>query len=123
MSLSTRKGFDLQGTFLVGLSSLFVTRQGQIRTQRCSSMTYFLLSWINSVKYSSPFQFLSDYQCGDYGEFVMWFNEPPKKLCRTCLAKPEYRCVDLAKTAHRYRLRKKDYVNLATIPCKGPFFA
>ena len=37
----------------------------------------------------------SELQCGEYGWYLMWLNNPPKKLCVGCLNKPEYRVVKL----------------------------
>ena len=50
----------------------------------------------------------SELQCGEYGWYLMWLNNPSKKLCVGCLNKPEYRVVRLKAAMNHYGLKPKD---------------
>jgi hypothetical protein len=60
-------------------------------------------------------------QCGEYGWFLEWFiNDPPKRLCRSCLNLDHYQCAVLPETATQLGLTDKDITNVPTISCKSP---
>jgi hypothetical protein len=58
-------------------------------------------------------------QCGDHGWYVLWFNNPPKKLCRDCLELPEYRFTMMKKAMKHYGLTNRDVKNTPSLKGKA----
>jgi hypothetical protein len=76
----------------------------------------FLTAYTNQLcEVQIPTNFLSELQCGEYGWYMMWLNNPPKKLCDRCLNKPEYRVIRLKASMAHYGLKPKDIKDIPII--------
>jgi hypothetical protein len=72
-------------------------------------------SSVHLLRYITWQDFIIESRCGEHGWFLIWFNDPPKRLCRRCLDLDRYQCTVLEEASKHFELTNEDIINIPTI--------